>query len=292
MKENKEAKISYWAAHLTTIVSVTLVLLLIGIIALIWISAGKETVRLKEQLEISVIMADSVSDKGAADVAEFIKQQPYARDVKVISKEEALRLWTAETGENLKELYGVNPLSPEVCFTLNAAWSDPAKVEKIATALEKSPLVESVATPEAGMVESMNRNIAGLTLILGIIAGVMIFISFVLINNTVHLTIYSRRFTIHTMQLVGATNGFIRRPIIMNNILCGLIAGLVASAFIAIALLCAPQAGINDPAAYFGWDAFAFVAGMITLAGMALCGLSALVASSRYLRKDYDELFK
>ena len=120
----------------------------------------------------------------------------------------------------------------------------------------------------------------------------MLVISFVLINNTVHLTIYARRFTIHTMQLVGATDRFIRLPVVVQNLLAGLLAGLLASGIIALALLFAPKAGLDDPARYIGWPAYGVIAGALTIFGALICALAASIATRRYLRRDYDKLFK
>lgn len=152
--------------------------------------------------------------------------------------------------------------------------------------------MESVDAPESEMVEAMNSNIAGMTLVLGVVAIVMLVISFVLINNTVQLTIYSRRFTIHTMQLVGATNGFISRPVVSNNALSGLIAGMLASLFLAVAMACAPYAGIGNINSYISWPVFGCIAGGMMLVGVVLCALTAWIATAKYLRKDYDELFR
>jgi cell division transport system permease protein len=138
----------------------------------------------------------------------------------------------------------------------------------------------------------MNGNIARLTVVLAAIAVIMLIISFVLINNTVHLTIYSRRFSIHTMQLVGATDGFIRRPVIVNNMLSGLVAGVVAMALVAIGIVTAKETGYVDIISYVGWDMFGVIAAAVILLGMAMCSLAAWIASSRYLHKKYDELFR
>lgn len=290
--ENKEVKISFWASHLTTMVSVTLVLLLVGIIAMVWVSADKETRRLREQVELSAIMADSVSNGRAKEIGQLINREPFSKKVRVISREQALKNWAADTGEDLAGLYGVNPLSPEVTFSVRADWNTTAGIEAIKKKVASIPGVESIDAPEAEMVEAMNSNIGGMTLILAIVAGVMLVISFVLINNTVQLTIYSRRFTIHTMQLVGATNGFISRPVVMNNALCGMMAGILASAVMSAMLLCAPHAGIGDIVSYVGWPACGCIAGGMILLGMVLCSLTSWIATARYLRKDYDELFR
>ncbi len=292
MKHNKEVKISYWAAHLTTVVSVTLVLLLIGIIALITISASNETRRLREKLEVSVVMADSVSNPATDSVAKVIAARPYSLSVNVITKEQALASWKADTGEDLESLFGVNPLSPEITFTVKADHSSEQALQNIGKDIRAISGVADVALPDAAMVDSMNRNIERFSMILGGIALVMVIISFVLINNTVHLAIYARRFTIHTMQLVGATNGFIRRPFVVNNMLSGFFAGLISAAIMAIALTAAPGAGFGDIADYISWTTYGIVAvGMVTI-GVLICAIAAWGATSRYLGKDYGELFK
>lgn len=292
MKQNKEVKISYLAAHFTTIVSVTLLLLIVGIIAIITVSAAKESRRLRENLQVSVVMADSVSNESTAGLAKYIQGRPYAMSVGVITREVALENWKKDTGEDLEVLFGVNPLSPEVNFHVRAEYSSAVSLDSIKASLGKLPGVEAVATPDSTMVENMNRNINLMSIVLGVIAVVMIVISFVLINNTVHLSVYARRFTIHTMQLVGATDGFIRRPYIVNNMLAGLIAGVVASVVLGIALVAAPSGGETDIASYVGWDVYAIISSGMIATGVLVCGIAAYIATTRHLRRDYEDLFK
>ncbi len=292
MKQEKEAKISYFAAHLTTIVSVTLVLLIIGTITLVSLGAAGESRRLREKIELSVVMADTVGNDRTAAVCDILAAQPYAIGTRLITREEALEIWTEETGENLEETFGVNPLSPEITFSVAADYASPSKLKAVAAGIMKLDGVEAVAAPDASMVEAMNDNIERLTIILGSIALVMILISFVLINNTVHLSIHSRRFTIHTMQLVGATRGFIRRPFVGNAALSGLIAGLIASGILGALLFYAPQLGLGPIASVIPWEAFGITAAALTAAGVLICALAATLATTRYLRKDYDQLFR
>ena len=292
MRREGDVQISYWAAHLTTIVSVTLVLLLVGIITFITLSSEKESRQLKERLEVSMVMNDSVSDAYAQSVAQRLSTMPYAIETGFIGKAQALQDWQKETGEDLETLFGVNPLSPEVYFRVKAGYSMPDSLKSISNQLQMIPGVAEVVMPDKEMVDAMNRNIQSLAIILGIVALVMIVISFVLINNTVHLSIYARRFTIHTMQLVGATDGFIRKPFIINNVIAGLISGLVASAILAISLGAAPNIGWNDVAKYISWGLYACVAGGMILTGPFICSVAAALATSRYLHKDYDKLIR
>lgn len=289
---NKELKISFWASHFTTIVTVTLVLLLGGIISMLWLSANNETRRLKERMELTVILADSIPDSEGVRLANEIKRQPYAGVVRFTNKAEAMKEWSRDTGEDLETLFGVNPLSPEVAFTLKADYSSKAQIARIKKSIEGIKGVENVASPEDEMVDAMNRNLALVTMLLGIIAVIMLLITCVLINNTVHLSIYSRRFSIHTMQLVGATNGFIRRPIVMDNMLCGLIAGALASGVTALAIWGARESGVVDVATFLPWRDFGFVGAGMVLAGVLMCVVSSWLSATHYLHKEYDELFR
>lgn len=292
MKREKEVKISYWAAHATTIVSVTLVLLIIGIIAMVSTAAAGESRRLRESLEISVIMADSVGNANAAATARMLEKQPYCRNVRLITREEALRQWKQDTGEDLEAIFGVNPLSPEISFNMPASWSSADSLARMESALRAMPGVEDVALPGGDLVATMNSNIGRLSLVLGIIAVVLLLISFVLINNTVHLTVYARRFVIHTMQLVGATNGFIRRPVVWRNFGAGVLSGAIAAAILGAALLLAPQAGFNEMGRIVGWPVYGAIAAGLVLLGGAICALTASISTTRYLRKDYGDLFR
>lgn len=292
MKQEKEVRISYWAAHLTTIVSVALVLVIIGVIAMVSAAAASETRRIKEKIELSAVLTDSATDSQADSLAKAIAALPFTRSAKAVTKEDAMRQWKADTGEDLETLFGVNPLSPEVSFTVKADYASEAGLRKIKAQVEKMGLVEAVAAPDAEMVDTMNTNIEKAAYVLGGIALVLLVISFVLINNTVHLTIYSRRFTIHTMQLVGATNGFIRRPIVGNNLLSGVLAGLLASAVMAAAMLGAPRMGYGHLGTLVPWWQFGAIAAALVIAGALICSVAAIAATNRYLRKDYDELFK
>lgn len=292
MKENKEVKISYWASHLTTIVSVTLVLLIIGTMAFIGLAAAGETKSLKENIELSIVTTDSTSNNQASQILIELKKRQYVNSARLITREEALKNWTAQTGENLEDVFGVNPLSPEIAFTLKENYTLPAQIEGIRKALRTLPGVEDVAVPDMEMVSEMNSNIERFSWILGSVALVLVIISFVLINNTVHLTVYSRRFTIHTMQLVGATNWFITRPIMLNNMLSGLISGILASALLAGSLAGADSLGLQDVARLIPWPYAAIVFAALLITGALICCLAAWIASAKYLRKDYDKLFR
>ena len=292
MKHPKEYKISRGAEYLTTLVSVSLLLLIIGAVALLAIAADRETRRLKGNIELSLIMADSVGDARCALLADSLRRLPCARQVSCISSAEAMKAWQQQTGENLQAVFGVNPLSPEIALTLRPDHTSPDSLKAIEARLRKLPGVEEVAMPDARMVEDMNRTIGHIMWGLGTLALVMVAISFVLINNTVHLGIYSRRFAIHTMQLVGATDSFVRRPLLAGNTLTGVLAGLIASALLAAALASGPALANAPLTLWVPWSCALPVFAALTAAGALICLLAAFIASTRWLRKDYDSLFK
>lgn len=277
---------------MTTGVSVSLALLTLGMIALLWVAAASESRRMLEKIEVSVIVADGVGEDRAQAICSAVGKQPYARNVRFISSREAMANWKEETGEDLEAVFGVNPLSPEVVFAVASQWTSPASIAKIKKQLSDVDGVAEVGTPDSDLIESMNRNLKRLSIGFTAIAAVLLIISFVLINNTVRLSIYSRRFTIHTMQLVGATDGFIRRPFVVANALTGALSGLVASALLAGMLLLLPHSGMAAASSLIGWGWMGIVAAALVALGALTCAAAAACATTRHLRQDYEELFK
>lgn len=292
MKQQKEVKISSHAAHFTTAVSVTLALLTLGIIAMIHIAATNESRRMLEKIEVSVILADSIDDAGALQICGAIENQPFALDTRFISREQAMRNWHEATGEDLEKTFGVNPLSPEVSFTVKSGYTSAGKIAGIQKGIAAIPGVAEVGAPDGKMIESMNSTIKKLTLSLTVLAAVMLIISFVLINNTVRLSIYARRFTIHTMQLVGATDSFIRRPFVASNSLVGILSGLAAAALLAALLAAAPSLGLVEVTDMVPWTAMGIIAAALVAIGAIICASAAELATTRHLHQDYEELFR
>lgn len=292
MKPQKEVKISNWAAHTTTGVSVTLALLTLGIIAIIWIAATSESHRMMEKIEISVVMADSIGDDRAKSIGEAIEKTHFAQNVRLITKQEALENWKEATGEDLEQVFGVNPLSPELAFTVASEYSTAKGIAGIKKSVSAVAGVAEVGTPDSHMIDTMNSNIRRLTLGFTVLAAVMLVISFVLISNTVRLSIYSKRFTIHTMQLVGATDGFIRSPFITANAVVGALSGLVAGGLLTGTIALSGNLGMPELMVLIGWQWMAVLDGGLIVGGALICALAALLATTRHLRQDYGELFK
>ena len=290
MEKRPNKGISTFSAQITATISVALVLLLIGIIAMLGIAAHSITRNIKENIGFDIVLTDTATDAEVNQLKSKWTASPYTASVRYYSKEDALMNWEEETGENLMDVPGINPFSGELEVKVKADYASSDSINKIITPLKSLPYVHEVNV-HTELVDSINRNINSVSLILIIITCALLFISFALINNTVRLTVYSRRFIIHTMKLVGATGSFIRRPFINANVVSGIISALIASAILAGTLyyLQGIDSGI---ASAITWPQAACVFAGILIIGIIICAVAALFATNKYLRLDYDDMFR
>ena len=286
-------KISYFSANVTAVISVALVLLLLGIVAVIGVGANGLSEKIKENIGFDISMKEDATEHQIAALRRDIAAAPFTARMKYVSKEDALEVWREETGEDLMAVLGFNPLTAEIEVHVRSNYSDVASIDRIAAGLkQKYTAIESVTTHREN-IEAINRTLTQTALVLGVAAAAMLIISLALINNTVRMTIYSKRFLIHTMKLVGATPGFIRRPIVVSCMINGIIA-----AFVAVGLLSALlyYLGLDSLAGEAVREAVpleavgATAAAMVVL-GALLCCATAFFAANKYIRLDYDRLF-
>lgn len=287
--KKKIRNISIFNARMTSTVSVSLVLLILGIVALTWIAASNITRDIKENLGFDVQLTEDADPEATGKLEKLISSQPYARSVSLYTPEDAAKQWKESTGEDIIEIVGVNPFSAELDVRVRAEYASLDSLETICDKVRSYPLVEEV-TMHAETVDAINRNMRTAMVVMLIIAVALMAISFVLINNTIRLTVYSRRFLIHTMKLVGATAGFIRRPFVRQNIVNGLIAGVISGVILAGILVYARDVDSSVETAV-PVESTAVVIALMVLAGMLICGVAAVFATNRYLKVDYDDMF-
>ena len=265
-------------------------LFLCGIVAVLAIIGNNLADKVKGNIGFNVVLSENATDADVARLKQQWNRAEYVASSIFISKDDAMANWQRDTGENLIEVFGVNPLSAEFEIHVKPEYASTDSIAKIAKAIRQNPAVESVEM-QRELIDSINRNIENVSIILGIIAVILTLISFALINNTVHLSVYSKRFLIHTMKLVGAKSSFIRRPFVMSNVVNGIIAG-----FIAILLLCTAIyylfSYIDGTAEIIGITEISIVCVGIMIVGIVLCALAASIATNKYIRLDYDSLFK
>lgn len=290
MKKNPKAKISSFGSQITSAISVALVLLLVGLMAMAMITSHRLADDIRSNVGIIVKMLPGAADAEIERVqrrisgCEGIAVATYSSPEKILADESELM------GEDLSAMLDQNPFGGEFEVKVVPAYANNDSIAKITAIVGEDPSVDEIVT-ESEVVDSINSVLGRFSLAMSIIAAALLIISFVLINNTVSIAVYSRRFIIHTMKLVGATGAFIRRPFLIAGIVTG-----VASALIAIAAV----AGIRAYAATFdatidsliGWGTMSWIFGGMLIAGPGICVAASAIATNRYLRADYDEMFK
>ena len=286
-------KISYFSANVTAVISVALVLLLLGIVAVIGVGANGLSEKIKENIGFDISMKEDATEHQIAALRRDIAAAPFTARMKYVSKEDALEVWREETGEDLMAVLGFNPLTAEIEVHVRSNYSDVASIDRIAAGLkQKYTAIESVTTHREN-IEAINRTLTQTALVLGVAAAAMLIISLALINNTVRMTIYSKRFLIHTMKLVGATPGFIRRPIVVSCMINGIIAAFVAVGLLSALLYYLSLDSLAGEAVREAVpiEAVGATAAAMVVLGALLCCATAFFAANKYIRLDYDRLF-
>ncbi len=289
-KKHKSA-ISTLSAQITSTISVALVLLVLGIVAFLGLATKNVTNDIKENIGFVVMLDENISTNDINHLKQKWGKEPYVASQQFISAEEALQQETERMGEDILELMaGVNPYQPEFEIKVKSQYASRDSIESIKASLTDVNGIKDVIV-DPTRIDSINSNINNVILVLAIVAAALILISFVLINNTVRLTVYSKRFIIHTMKLVGATNGFIRRPFIINNIFHGIMAAIIADIILAAAVFYLPAL---DPQTgkLISWNDAYIIFGSLVVTGILICATATLFATNKYLRSSYDDMFK
>lgn len=290
MNKIKRSRIAGWGDYVTSTISVSLVLFILGLVGFVNISFSGINRQLKEKMGFTVVLADSVAPATIDSLKLVCDHAPYVSSYRYLSAEDVMAEETSGEGADLVELLGVNPYAAMFEIKVGAAYADVDSISSIMAQWQQLPSVDET-TANTEMIANINRNAGLINTILAIMAAALLLISFVLINNTVRLTVYSRRFLIHTMKLVGATGGFIRRPFLMVNAVQGVIAGVLASGFLALFVgwTRSLDMGIES---LVTWKVAFCEFGLLVVLGVAICVLAAIMATNRYLRKNYDEMFE
>jgi cell division transport system permease protein len=208
-------------------ISTTLVLILLGVVVFFVLTAHNLSVYVKENINFSVVMDDNAKEADILKLQKQLDAEPFVRQSEYISKEQALKEQTEAMGVDPQEFLGYNPLKASVEIKLNSGYANADSIATIEKVIKRNAHVDEVRYQE-DLIELVNDNIRNISLILLALAVLLGFISFALINNTIRLTIYAKRFLIHTMKLVGAGWGFIRRPFLWSNFKVGVLAAVVA----------------------------------------------------------------
>ena len=291
MSEKSSSKSRVAGSYFMSLMSITLVLFLLGVFALLMMHAQKLSNHLKENIGFEVVMNSNVKEANILKLQQELDSMPAVKSTEYITKEEAIRRLSEDLGEDFLQWLGneENPLLPSIDVRFNADWANNDSINLIQAQLKKNKDVKEIYYQKS-LVNLINQNVNRIGLALMIASLVLLIISITLIRNTIRLSIYSKRFLVRSMQLVGATPAYIRRPFISSGITQGFFGALLADAFLALLLY-----GLTKrlPELTFVQDykiIICIFVGVLIL-GILLGGLSTRLALRKYLHADIDQLY-
>lgn len=289
-KRRNQNKRRHGLQMVTLCISTTMVLVLLGLIVLSVLTARNLQKSLRENVEISVILGDTVSVENGKALAAVIRSQTYAREVIYISRDDALQMAKAEMGIDPTEFAGGNPFSSELTVKMAADYANTDSLETIvATLLPDKRVVDVAYTKDE--IEGMNRILEPVSIALLIVSALLIFICYTLISNSIQLSVYSRRFLIYNMKLVGASWGFIRRPFLKRSIVIGLVSATLTCLLLSgiIYALMPYMPHIDE---IMTWHELAFTAACVFAFGFVIMVICTFLSVNKYLRMTAGELYK
>lgn len=287
--ENKIMRRRLMNAYLSSVISISLVLLLVGVASMLLVNAKSVSDYFKENMQVSVLMKQNVSDEAALKFKEELEGERYIKGTTFISKEQGERELAAQLGEDFLDVFETSPIPVSIDVTLEADYVSADSLEIVRNEISASPLVDEVVY-QRSLVDALNANLSRISLILGVFIALLLFISFVLINNTVRLNVFARRFTIHTMKLVGATRSFIRAPFLVQSAFQGLFAAFIAI-IVLVGLLFVMRSGFAELFEIFRLDLLLVVMGIVIASGLIICLASTYFVVNKLVSLRKDELY-
>ena len=230
--KNKNNSVSYFDMQfITSSISTTLVLLLLGLVVFFVLGAHNLSVYVKENISFSVLISDDMKESDILKLQKKLNKEAFVKETEYISKKQALREQTEAMGTDPQEFLGYNPFTASIEIKLHSDYANSDSIAKIEKLIKRNTNIQEILY-QKDLIDAVNDNIRNISLMLLGLAVILTLISFALINNTIRLTIYSKRFLIHTMKLVGASWSFIRRPFLRRNFWIGVLAAVIADAIL------------------------------------------------------------
>lgn len=276
-------------SYVTTIVSISLVLFLLGLLGLILLNARKISDYVKENIGFSVILKQDVNEADIAQLQKFFDASPSVKESTFIPAQQAAEELQKELGEDFLEFLGENPLHASIDLRLHAAYANPDSISKIEKQFMEYPQVEEVYYQES-MVHLVNENLRKISLVILVFSALLFLISVALFNNTIRLMVYSKRFIIKTMQMVGATRKFIRRPFMLRGMMNGILGSMVA-AILLIGLISLGRQKMPELLVFTDMKTIGLLILGIFIAGFILTFLTTVMAVNKFLGMERDNLY-
>lgn len=287
--ENKLMRRRLVNAYLSSVVSISLVLLLVGVAAMLLVNTRSVSEFFKENLQVSVMMKQEVSDEEAAVFKNEIDSMRFVRNAELITKARGEKEMAEMLGTDFLSVFETSPIPVSIVVTLDADYVSRDSLKIVEKAMMKSPMVDEVVYQKS-LVDALNSNLNRISMVLGVFIALMLFISFVLINNTMRLNVFARRFTVHTMKLVGATRAFIRGPFLLRAAFLGLFASVIALVMLT-GLLFVIRAEFAQLFEIFTLPRLLIVMGVVVASGLIICVISTWFVVNKLVSLNKDELY-
>jgi cell division transport system permease protein len=285
----KYARRKAQSSYFSTVISISLVLFMLGALGLIVLHAKKLSDYVKENIGFSIILKENVKEVDIVQLQKTLDAANYVKSTEYITKEKAAESLKKDLGEDFVSFLGYNPLLASIEVRLKADYANNDSIAWIERELLANTKVKEVIYQKS-LISMVNENIKKISLVMLGFSALLLLISIALINNTIRLSIYSKRFLIKSMQLVGATKGFIRRPFVIKGIMQGIYAGIIAVALL-VGLLYFAQREIPELLYLQDEQLIAILFGFVILLGILISWFSTFLAVRKYLRLKTDDLY-
>ena len=288
--KSRNNAVSYFDMQfITSSISTTLVLLLLGLVVFFVLAANNLSVYVRENINFSVLISDDMKETDILKLQKRLNNEPFVKETEYISKKQALKEQTEAMGTDPQEFLGYNPFTASIEIKLHSDYANSDSIAKIEKLIKRNTNIQDVLY-QKDLIDAVNENIRNISLVLLGLAIMLTFISFALINNTIRLAIYSKRFLIHTMKLVGASWGFIRRPFLKRNIWRGVLAAFIADTILMGAaywlVSYEPELiRVITP------EVMLLVSGAVLVFGVVITFLCAYLSINKYLRMKASTLY-
>ena len=277
------------SSYATSIVSISLVLFLLGLIGLLLLNAQRLAIHVKENIGFSVILKEQAKEVDIIRLQKNLDAKDYVKSTDYITKEDAARQTSEDLGEDFIEFLGYNPLPASIDVKFFAAYANPDSIATIEQELQRFDEVQEVMYQKS-LIHLVNDNVRKISLIILIFSALMFFIAIALINNTIRLSVYARRFLINTMKLVGATHSFIRKPFLFRSAGHGIYAAIIAIILL-VGTIYLIQKEFMEVISFQDVEIIGILFILVILLGIVLNWISTFFAINKYLRMKSDDLY-
>ncbi|MDD6252638.1 MAG: cell division protein FtsX [Candidatus Cryptobacteroides sp.] len=276
-------------AYLSSVVSISLVLLLVGVASMLLVNTRSVSDYFKENVQVAVIMKQEVKDAEAAEYQSVIDSMRFVRATDLVTRARGEKEMAELLGSDFLNVFESSPIPVSINVTLDASYVSEDSLKVVEKEIMRHPAVEEVVYQKS-LVEALNSSLGRISLVLAVFIALMLFVSFVLINNTMRLNVFARRFTVHTMKLVGATRAFIRGPFIVRAAFLGLFSSVIALLML-VALLFFVRSEFSQLFEIFTLPRLLAVMGVVVSSGLVICITSTYFVVNKLVSLDKDELY-